>query len=173
MLGVTAERFPKGGALLLGLMGCFGNLAIWQALPQMGAIYDSYTVASLPSDVRTQYVTGPGGDAFPLVKEGEASWLPRVVTERIFPAGSQKLNPQAAKLLEDKAFLASHPNAQPLRDAVTHAEAVGAAYAYRWVAVLPCLLVFIFGAIALTDWLRGGYRQVHLEGTLEKEATPL
>ena len=38
MLGVTAERFPKGGALLLGLMGSIGNLAISQALPQMGAI---------------------------------------------------------------------------------------------------------------------------------------
>src|SRR5205814_954838 len=40
MLGVTAERFPKGGALLLGLMGSLGNLAISQVLPQMGAVYD-------------------------------------------------------------------------------------------------------------------------------------
>ena len=36
MLGVTAERFPKGGALLLGLMGSVGNLAIFAFLPQIG-----------------------------------------------------------------------------------------------------------------------------------------
>ena len=33
MLGVTAERFPRGGAFLLGLMGCVGNLAIAAILP--------------------------------------------------------------------------------------------------------------------------------------------
>src|SRR6516225_12152133 len=59
MLGVTAERFPKGGALLLGLMGSFGNLAISQALPQMGGIYDSYTVANLSSQLRAKTVAGP------------------------------------------------------------------------------------------------------------------
>src|SRR6266849_412492 len=52
MLGVTAERFPKGGALLLGLMGSFGNLAIWQALPIMGGIYDSYTVANMSTELQ-------------------------------------------------------------------------------------------------------------------------
>src|SRR6266849_3802428 len=54
MLGVTAERFPKGGALLLGLMGSFGNLAIWQALPIMGGIYDSYTVANMSSELQAK-----------------------------------------------------------------------------------------------------------------------
>ena len=44
MLGVTAERFPKGGAFLLGLMGCVGNLAIALILPLMGQIYDNGTL---------------------------------------------------------------------------------------------------------------------------------
>lgn len=43
MLGVTSERFPKGGALLLGLMGSAGNLSIQFVLPWMGGIYDSFT----------------------------------------------------------------------------------------------------------------------------------
>lgn len=47
MLGITAERFPKGGALLLCLMGSFGNLAISQVLPIMGKIYDKNGVAKL------------------------------------------------------------------------------------------------------------------------------
>ena len=56
MLGVTAERFPKGGAFLLGLMGCVGNLAVAAILPLMGSIYDSGTLNALPADVRTQVV---------------------------------------------------------------------------------------------------------------------
>jgi len=43
MLGVTSERFPRGGALLLGLMGSAGNLSIQFVLPWMGGIYDSFT----------------------------------------------------------------------------------------------------------------------------------
>ena len=30
--------------------------------------------------------------------------------------------------------------------------------AFRWVSILPLALVFIFGAIALWDKARGGYR---------------
>jgi hypothetical protein len=56
MLGVTAERFPKGGAFALGLMGCVGNLAIALILPVMGNIYDRATLNTLPDDVRGQVV---------------------------------------------------------------------------------------------------------------------
>ena len=40
MLGVTAERFPKGGALLISLMGGAGFLSISFVLPIMGAQFD-------------------------------------------------------------------------------------------------------------------------------------
>ncbi|WND02947.1 MFS transporter [Temperatibacter marinus] len=41
MLGIVAERFPKGGALALGLTGFAGGLSIQFVLPKMGAIFDS------------------------------------------------------------------------------------------------------------------------------------
>jgi MFS family permease len=41
MLGMTAERFPKGGALLLAIIGGAGNLSIAFVLPVMGAWYDN------------------------------------------------------------------------------------------------------------------------------------
>jgi hypothetical protein len=41
MLGITSELFPKGGAMLLGLMGTVGNLAIYYVLPEMGRISDA------------------------------------------------------------------------------------------------------------------------------------
>jgi MFS family permease len=42
MLGVTAEQFPRGGALLLGLMGGAGMLSVAVAIPMMGARIDEF-----------------------------------------------------------------------------------------------------------------------------------
>jgi MFS family permease len=42
MLGVTSERFPAGGALLLGLMGAAGNVSTAAAQPLMGYFYDHF-----------------------------------------------------------------------------------------------------------------------------------
>jgi fucose permease len=41
MLATASERFPRGGALLMGLMGTAGTLSIRFVLPMMGAIYDT------------------------------------------------------------------------------------------------------------------------------------
>lgn len=41
MLAIVAERFPRGGAVALGLMGFAGGMAIQFVLPQMGAVFDS------------------------------------------------------------------------------------------------------------------------------------
>ena len=38
MLATASERFPRGGALLMGLMGTAGTLSIQFVLPMMGAI---------------------------------------------------------------------------------------------------------------------------------------
>jgi hypothetical protein len=45
MLAITSERFPRGGALLLSVMGAIGNMAVDRALPVMGRIYDRYGAA--------------------------------------------------------------------------------------------------------------------------------
>ena len=46
MLSVTSERFPRGGAFLLALMGGAGNLAIAFVLPVIGAWYDTQGAAA-------------------------------------------------------------------------------------------------------------------------------
>jgi MFS family permease len=46
MLGVTSEQFPRGGALLLAMMGGAGNLSVAFILPIMGGWYDNYGAAS-------------------------------------------------------------------------------------------------------------------------------
>ena len=42
MIGVTAEQFPRGGALLISLMGGAGMLSVAVALPLMGGVFDKY-----------------------------------------------------------------------------------------------------------------------------------
>ncbi len=46
MLGITSERFPKGGALLLAIMGGTGNLSVAFIIPIMGGWYDTYGAAA-------------------------------------------------------------------------------------------------------------------------------
>jgi hypothetical protein len=46
MLGITSELFPKGGALLINLMGGSGMLSVMLALPFMGRIMDQYDSAT-------------------------------------------------------------------------------------------------------------------------------
>jgi hypothetical protein len=42
MLGVTAEQFPRGGALLLSFMGGAGMLSVGLVLPIMGERMDQF-----------------------------------------------------------------------------------------------------------------------------------
>jgi hypothetical protein len=150
MLGVTAERFPKGGALVLGLMGCIGNLAISQATPQIGKVYDSGSVAALPADLLGAKVTpADGGPSVPLVIEGTVPRLPEQAAQFLYPAGGRKLNPDAVKALDKTT---------PQGQAVEKAEASGASFALTRIAVMPIALVVIFGLVAAFDKLRGGYR---------------
>lgn len=41
MLAIVAERFPRGGAMAMGLMGFAGGMSIQFVLPRMGAIFDA------------------------------------------------------------------------------------------------------------------------------------
>lgn len=136
MLGVTAERFPRGGAFLLGLTGCVGNLSIALVLPFMGYTFDRYSVESVPDEYVAQAVaTGEAGWELKLFGIQEAS---KIDTDAV-----AKLPPEAVA-------------------AVGEAQKIGAAMAFRVVAFLPAVLVVIFGAIALWDKSQGGYKPEQL-----------
>ena len=87
MLAAASERYPKGGAFAMGVIGTAGSLSIWFVLPQMGAIFDS----------------------------------------------------AAAKALEAIKTLA-------------------AVESFRFVAILPAILLLVFGAIWLQDRSKGGFK---------------
>jgi fucose permease len=95
MLATASERFPRGGALLMGLMGTAGTLSIRFVLPMMGAIYD------------TKKIEVAGGEA---------------------------------------AF-----NALPQGPELERVLGIAAQTSFRAVAILPAILLIVFGAIWLYD----------------------
>ncbi len=105
MLAAASERFPRGGALLMGLMGTAGTLSIYFVLPRMGLIFD------------TKKVELAGGDAAFNVLTGER-------LDSILGAAAQT--------------------------------------SFRYVAILPAILLLVFGAIWLFEKSRGGYRQTNI-----------
>jgi fucose permease len=145
MLGVAAERFPKGGALILALMGTAGNISIGFALDQMGTIVDHYSVQYVQ-----QHDPSLGPTVFKMV-DGKPVALNEQVVDKLAPGTA------AAGVIEA-------------------AKSEGFSMAFRWVSLLPAILIGIFGTIALTDKLRGGYKAVHIGAPVkekEPEATPL
>jgi hypothetical protein len=128
MLGVTAERFPRGGAFLLGLMGCVGNLAVATNLFVMGGIYDSYIARNLKATAPTVYAE---------LEKPDGS---------IDPEKVDKLPPESPEAKE-----------------YAIAKVAAARMPFRYVSILPTVLVFIFGGIVLYDRSRGGYKPEELK----------
>ena len=94
MLATASERFPRGGALLMGLMGTAGMLSIQFVLPLMGRVFDARKIQLA------------GGEA---------------------------------------AFNALQPG-----DALNQILGMAAQTSFRYVAVLPAVLIFQFTAITHT-----------------------
>ena len=105
MLATASERFPRGGALLMGLMGTAGTLSIQFDLPLMGAIYD-----------RKKLEIAGGEAAFNALQPG----------------------PTLENIL-----------------------GIAAQASFRAVAILPAILLIVFGAIWLYDrasYGKGGFK---------------
>ncbi|MBU0616725.1 MAG: MFS transporter [Planctomycetes bacterium] len=118
MLGITSERFPKGGAFLLAVMGGTGMLSAGIAQPAMGWVNDHYTLTELSTTA-------------PQVAE---------------MAGQQGI-----------AVLTTLTDAEQTA-AVDAARLVGASMTFRWVTILPIILLVLYGAIYIRDRAAGGYK---------------
>ena len=105
MLATASERFPRGGALLMGLMGTAGTLSIQFVLPYMGAIYDQRKIEVAGGEAAFQSLQG---------------------------------------------------------DALNQVLGAAAQSSFRAVAVLPAVLLAVFGAIWLYDRSRGGYKPTRI-----------
>jgi MFS family permease len=122
MLASASERFPRGGAFLMGLMGTGGTLSIYFVLPQMGKVFDAAKIRAA--------------------------------------GGVENFNSATGSQLNAALVYASQ-------------------YSFRVVAVLPALLLIVFGAIWIYDRVRGGYAPEKILGNpvlqseVDSETTPL
>ena len=165
MLGVAAERFPKGGAMTLCLLGTVGNAAIALTIPQMGRIVDIYsteTVQTSTADESTRDL---------ILKKDQTGKATALDLEAVDLA--KKVATGVAIDPPSTAPVAQLPKekAEELTKLADQAQSRGFSMAFRWVSILPGLLVLIFGAIWLYDFSRGGYKAVHLLS--EKEEAEL
>jgi len=108
MLATASERFPRGGALLMGLMGTAGTLSSTFVLPQMGKVFDTKKIELAGSDAAFKALSGAR--------------------------------------LEDVLAQASQAS-------------------FRAVAVLPAILLVVFGAIWLYDRSKGGFKAGRLKAS--------
>ncbi len=139
MLGVTAERFPKGGALALALMGSAGNLSISQVLPWMGKIVDTYAVAEVEKNLDSDA-------ADEVLKKNNSGENISIDADRLANLEKSAQYDETVKVAKDALSL-------------------GYRWAFRWVSILPAVLVVIFGLIIAYDSSRGGYKPEILSGT--------
>jgi MFS family permease len=121
MLGITSERFPRGGAFLIGLTGSAGGLSIYFVLPAIGRIFDNAKAAAANA-------AGYTFDA--LQKAAETSPAAKATLEQV------------------------------------KSQAYG--YSFRVVAILPAILLIVFGAWWLYDKSQGGYRAERLETDFDR-----
>ncbi len=105
MLAVASERFPRSGALGMGLIGTAGSLSTYFVLPQMGQIFDRAKIEAA------------GGEA---------------------------------------AFTALSG------DALTAVLAQASTASFRIVAIMPAVLLIVFGLVWLNDRRKGGFKPERL-----------
>ncbi len=58
MLAAASERFPRGGALVMGMIGTAGSASIWFVLPQMGKIFDTAKIKAAGGEEAFKALTG-------------------------------------------------------------------------------------------------------------------
>ncbi len=172
LLAVASERFPKGGAITIGAMGGVGMLSAGLlGGPGIGFNQDSHAAQSLQADNPAVYqryqadapnsflffsTTGLDGSKVAVLDDNGAELARRLQVNGDKDTSAVKLNEwwQTAKTTADTD--------KPI---VTAATLHGSRMALRITAVLPIVQAVLLVGIMLYFKSKGGYKQVHIEGT--------
>lgn len=150
MLAAASERFPRGGALLMGLMGTAGTLSIWFFLPRMGAIYDQVKLALAAHQ--------DPGNPFILMLSAIGHGVSALLHLGTAPLANEA---GAAAFAALEAAAKSDPAQRAVLDGILDQ---ASRTSFEAVAILPAMLLVVFGAVWLYDRSRGGYRPEKLDG---------
>lgn len=161
MLGVTAERVPKGGSLALALMGGWGMAVVGiVTVPVMGMITDNYTHAKFDLEP-TKVCIALGVEAIPTDKDDAAAAQKQVagVSAAIASLGALPLKDTALAVRNIAQFAPDESEAKTVAAAlIGPADEHGGNMSFRWVALLAIVIIVVFGALFLSDRAAGGYK---------------
>jgi len=175
MLAVTSERFPKGGAVAIGLMGGVGMLSAGLlGGPAIGYKQDYYATKSLESKAPETYnryaVSDPKGFLFlPKIKGLDGAKV-GVLTDdgkelanvgsSLAKAGKTDMNHGTlAKWWETSKDMASVD-----RKPVTEANLEGGRTALKITAAVPAVMAVLYLLLILYFKMSGGYKALHVTG---------
>ena len=175
MLGVAAERVPKGGELALALLGAAGNIAVGLVtIPMMGFVADYYGHEIFPYK-DTVAVVQQVADGLPAYKDKISDpGLKAAVDDTVKLASGVLANAKASNTLT------RNDTANVLRGAIKcapdsdlgklakktldPAELYGGRMSFRWVSALAIVLVVVFGGLYVRDVATGGYKKEKIAG---------
>jgi MFS family permease len=183
ILGVVGERFPKGGAVVMGAMGGVGMLSAGLlGGPVIGYNQDFYasqnlTEKSPPTAERFQVAEPSGIWYLPFLPKirGLDGARVAILTEK---DGEADLNKRVANLEAEGKTLAADPNLSGLVDwweaakgyasidkpLVIAARLFGGQMALRWTAIVPACMAIGFGILFVYFSMTGGYQAIELRG---------
>jgi MFS family permease len=183
ILGVVGERFPKGGAIVMGAMGGVGMLSAGLlGGPMIGYKQDYYaskelTQKSADTAERYQVAKAQGISYLPFLPaiRGLDGAKVAILTE---PDGVADLNKRVERVEAEGKTLSDDKNLQGLvqwweaakqyadldKPMVIAARLFGGRMALRWTALVPMSMAVGFGILFFYFAATGGYKQVHIDG---------
>lgn len=165
MLGVAAERVPKGGSLALALLGGWGMAVVGLvAVPVMGMIADQQGHSKLPelgtkacitqSVVLIEAVTDEDNPkALEQAKENIQQ-----VASTIASGGALPKGPTSKALRAIAKYLPDSESGVKASEYLGPADTHGGIVSFRCVASLSIVLIAIFGVMYARDKAQGGYK---------------
>jgi MFS family permease len=146
MLGVVSERFPKGGALTLGASGAIGVFSAGLlGTPGIGYVQDYYSAAKLANEAPALYqqYAAPEPKGF------------------LFFPNTTGLDGSRTVPLMEKPETQLDLSEKIVRSAVIY----GGRMSLKWTAIVPLVMSVGYLLLIVYFRLKGGYKQVHIEGT--------
>jgi len=148
LLGVVSDQFPKGGAITIGAMGGIGMLSAGLlGGPGIGYTQDYYASQTLKQQAPAVY------SQFASDTKNSFLFFPEI----------QGLDGSKLGAVRDKTDETRTPEEKQVHEADIH----GGQMALRVTAGIPATMAVLFLLLILYFKAKGGYKQVHIEGTGE------
>ncbi len=168
MLGVAAERVPKGGAMAMGLLGGWGMAVVGLvSVPIMGFITDAYGHDELPLEDTTACIQAgttfieelkASEDAADFKNLEEDYVLVKAVNDEIASSGEMPKGDTSKALRTIAMYAADEELGDTASGLIGPADEYGGIWSFRWISALSIVLILVFGCMYIKDRAAGGYK---------------